>query len=111
MGKIENYRQYIKQILSKYGNYKYSYGEVETQAIFDTEGDHYQIVNVGWENKKRVYGCSIHLDLKGEKIWIQHNSTDIDIGEELVNLGVKKEDIIIGFHPPYLRQFTDYAVN
>lgn len=110
MVQVEKYRECVKQLLSKYASYKYSYGDVETQAVFDTERDHYQIVNIGWEQKRRVYGCSMHIDIKDGKVWIQQNSTDIDIAEELVELGVPKLDIVLGFHPPYMRQFTDYAV-
>jgi XisI protein len=110
MASVENYRECVKKLLSKYASYKYSYGEVETQTVFDTERDHYQIVNVGWEQKHRVYGCSIHIDIKDGKVWIQWNGTDIDIGEELAELGVPKHHIVIGFHPPYMRQLTEYAV-
>lgn len=109
MAQVEKYRDCVKQLLSKYASYKYSYGEVETQAIFDTERDHYQIVNVGWEQKRRVYGCSMHIDIKDGFVWIQQNSTDIDIARELVELGVPKHDIVLGFHTPYMRQFTEYA--
>lgn len=110
MVQVEKYRECVKKLLSKYASYKYSYGDVETQAVFDTERDHYQIVNIGWEQKRRVYGCSMHIDIKDGKVWIQQNSTDIDIAEELVELGVPKLDIVLGFHTPYMRQFTDYAV-
>ncbi|EDX77518.1 XisI protein [Coleofasciculus chthonoplastes PCC 7420] len=58
-----------------------------------------------------MYGCFIHLDIKDNKIWIQQNVTEIDIGQELVDLGVLKEDIVVGFHPPYMRQFTEFAVS
>jgi hypothetical protein len=43
--------------------------------------------------------------------WIQHNSTDVDLAEELLELGVPQEDIVLGFQPVYLRQYTDYAVS
>ncbi len=39
------------------------------------------------------------------------NVTEIDIGQELVNLGVPKSDIVVGFHLPYMRQFTEFAVS
>ncbi len=110
MASIEDYRIHIKQLLTKYGSYSYRYGEVESQTLFDTDHDHYQLVRVGWENKQRVYGCVLHLDIKDGKVWIQWNSSDIDIGEELVALGVPKQDIVIGFQPEYLRQYSEYAV-
>lgn len=111
MEKVEKYRNCIKKILTEYASYKPSYGEVEVQVSFDSEHDHYQVVRVGWDNKQRVYGCPMHLDIKDGKIWIQQNGTEIDLGQELVNLGVLKEDIVVGFHPPYLRQFTEFAVS
>ncbi len=110
MGKLENYRVYIQQLLRKYGSYKSRYGDFETEMIFDTERDHYQLVHVGWEDNTRVYGCAMHLDIKDDKIWIQWNGTEIDIADELVEMGVPKHDIVLGFHPPNLRKFTEYAV-
>ncbi|HAG80888.1 MAG TPA: XisI protein, partial [Cyanobacteria bacterium UBA12227] len=44
-------------------------------------------------------------------IWIQHNMTELDIAQELVRLGVPKEDIVLGLHSPFMRQFTEYAVS
>ncbi|MGB3403955.1 MAG: element excision factor XisI family protein [Microcoleaceae cyanobacterium] len=32
------------------------------------------------------------------------------MGEELVLMGVPKEDIILGLHPPYKRPYTGYGV-
>ncbi len=61
MAKLDEYRKIIKTILYQYASYKNSYGEIENQVIFDSEHDHYQLVRVGWENKKRIYNCSIHF--------------------------------------------------
>ncbi|KOR32881.1 fatty-acid oxidation protein subunit alpha [Achromatium sp. WMS3] len=111
MDRLAKYRSCILQIIDKYGSYQPSYGDVEVQTICDEKKDHYQIVNVGWHNNKRIYGCSLHIDIKNNKIWIQHNSTERRIANELLELGVQKEDIILGFHTPYMRQFSDYAVS
>lgn len=80
------------------------------QTIFDTVHDHYQLIYVGWDKGKRVYGPVIHLDIKNEKIWLQWNGTEDDIAADLVEMGVPKQDIVLGFHSPYMRQFTDFAV-
>ena len=108
--KIYNYRTIIKQILSQHASYEPSHGEIEMQTIFDTEQDRYQILAIGWNKEKRIYGCSMHLDIKLGKIWIQANNTEIDIAEALVAQGVPKEDIVIGLQPAYLRQYTGYAI-
>ena len=57
-----------------------------------------------------MYGGVLHLDIKNAKIWIQHNGTEIDIADELVKLGVPKEDIVLAFHEPLMRQYTGFAV-
>jgi XisI protein len=41
------------------------------------------------------------FDIKDGKIWIQRNMTEADLGQELVEMGVPKEDIVLGLHPPY----------
>jgi hypothetical protein len=110
---VEQYRQYICQLLSEraqraanqYRNDK----EYEVQAIFDTEHDHYQLLYVGWRNNHRQFGCILHLDIKQGKIWIQHDGTEIGIANQLVELGVPKQDIILAFHEPEIRQYTDFG--
>ena len=83
---------------------------IESQVIYDTENDHYQIVDVGWQELQRIYDCYVHIDIKDGKIWIQHNMTEIDLGQELVSKCVPPSDIILGLHPPYKRPYTNYGV-
>ena len=111
MDKLEKYRSYVTELIDKYGNYRPACGDIETQKVCDEKNDHYQVVSVGWHDNRRVYGCSLHIDIKNNKIWIQHNGTDRSIADELTELGVQKEDIVLGFHTPYMRQFTDYATS
>lgn len=110
MDKIKKYRQIVQEVLSKYGSFKGIPREVETQVIFDTVRDHYQIVNVGWRELDRTYGCPIHIDIKDGKLWIQQNLTDYDFIGEMVEKGIPKEDIVLAFHPPYKRPYTGFAV-
>lgn len=110
MDSLSQYRAIVQTILGEYSARR-STTEIESQCIFDLQRDHYQIVNVGWENQHRVYGCVIHLDIKNGKIWLQYNGTEIDIAQELVDRGVAKSDIVLGFQPPYRRSLTEYAVS
>ena len=80
------------------------------ELIFDTERDHYQWMNVGWEHLNRVYMTVIHFDIKNGKIWLQQNLTEENPAEDLVKMGVPREDIVLGLHPPYKRPYTDYGV-
>ena len=110
MDKLTDYRLKIKELLTKYHILcKPSYGEVEVEKIFDTQDDHYQIISIGWNQQKRIYHPIMHLDIKNNKIWIQQNTTEIDIALELLEMGVSKEDIVIGFHTPKMRQLSGFA--
>jgi hypothetical protein len=96
--------------LREHSEFKSSNEDVEAQLIFDLERDRYQLVHAGWSNKRRVYGCVLHLDIKNDKIWIQHDGTEGGVTDELVNRGVSKQDIVLAFQSPFKRQFTEYAV-
>jgi hypothetical protein len=65
---------------------------------------------VGWNGFERIYYSIIHFDIKNNKIWIQQNNTETDLAQELVNMGVPKEDIVFGLQPPYKRPYTGYGV-
>lgn len=110
MDKLTKYRTCIQQILKQYAGYSPSNDEIETVVITDTEHDHYQLIHIGWNRNRRVHGCVFHIDIKQGKVWIQYNGTDRHIAEELVELGIPKDDIVLGFQTPYRRQFTKYAV-
>ena len=69
----------------------------------------HQLLYVGWRGNKRDFGCILHLDIKQGKIWIQHDGTEIGIANQLVEMGVPKQDIVLAFHEPEIRQFTDFG--
>jgi len=66
------------------------FDELETQIILDRKNDHYQLFQLGWQDQKRLFDVSIHIDIKNGKVWIQRNSTDIDIANELVERVFRK---------------------
>jgi hypothetical protein len=110
MANLEAYRTSIEKLITEYSHYKLPYGDVQCHKIFDRENDHYQLLNMGWHGYKRIFGCVLHLDIIDGKIWIQHDGTDIGIADELVALGVSKQDIVLAFHAPSMRKYTEFAV-
>lgn len=107
-----NYTQLVQDILKEHYSYHVKDETTESQLILDTERHHYQILHVGWvENgARRVYGCTIHIDIKENKIWIQQDMTEVGVANELVAAGVPKDDIVLAFKAPYKRKFTGFAV-
>ena len=110
MDKVATYRQYIKEIILGHSDYQRELEEFETQLLFDDEQGYYYLMRVGWDGLRRIHACLIHVDLKGEKIWIQRDGIEEGITQEFLARGVPKQDIVQAFHAPYKRKFTDYAV-
>ncbi len=109
MDNVTLYRSYIHDLLSEYGQYRPSYGQVDVEQISDLAHDHYQLLTVGWNGYERIHGCVFHIDIKDGKIWIQHDGTEEGIAHRLVERGVPKTDIVLAFHVPFRRQFTEFA--
>src|SRR5262245_12860403 len=100
----------IQEIVREYRAYKPSYGEVEIEKMFlPAQGD-YQLISVGWHGQHRIHGCPLHVDVKGGKIWIQHDGTEEGIANRLVAAGGPREDIVLAFQSPFKRKFSDFAV-
>ena len=109
MDRLAQYRTHIQELLRRYASEDVNSDGVEVQLLFDTERDHYQWMNVGWEGFTRVYRSIVHFDIKDGKVWLQQNLTDENPAEDLIEAGVPREDIVLGLQPPYKRQFTDYG--
>ena len=63
MERIERYRQAIRQLLTTHAKpeQRAIKSEIECQLIFDTEHDHYQLLDIGWDDLKRIYHCFIRV--------------------------------------------------
>jgi hypothetical protein len=109
MDRLNHYRQSIRQLLNQYAT-AWQEKDIETQLIFDSERDHYLLLRVGWEGDKRVNYAVLQFDIKDDKIWIQENTTDIEIDKELEEMGISKKEIVVGFHHPSMREYSDYAI-
>jgi hypothetical protein len=111
MDKLATYRQFIRQMLTEYAQPNSLVNDLKNQLIFDTEREHYQLADIGWDKGRRVFGVLIHIDIKDGKIWLQYNGTEEHIAERLVEMGVPTHDIVLGFHSEFKRQFSKYAVS
>jgi hypothetical protein len=111
MDKLAKYQSILQDLLLEYAQIKPAYGEFDVEVSFDTERHHYQIWHMGWLQKRWVHHCPMHFAIRNEKIWLLANSTEHDLAEELIERGVPKQDIVLGFQPEYIRELTGYAVS
>ena len=110
MDKLVRYRELIRKELEGYAAWTKPTNELRCEVVFDPALDHFELIEVGWENNRRIHTVLFHIDIIDGKVWIQHDATDRPIARELIRVGIPKEDIVLGFHPADVRQHTGYAV-
>jgi XisI protein len=110
MDTLESNRHIIQSLLTTYAAIPIANGQIDCYTVFDTKQDHYMVMNVGWDGHRRVYGCVLHLDIKQGKISIEQNMTEMRVAQELVERGVLKDDIVLGFQSPEMQEYTGYGV-
>jgi hypothetical protein len=112
MDKVTQYKQIVRDLI----DYVYSLcplsDEVEVQRITDDVNGHYLLYSVGWQGHDWVYGSFVHIDVRDNgRVWLQHDGTDLRIADELVERGIPKNNIVVGFQPPNIRPLMqDFAV-
>ncbi len=109
MDKLNRYREILRHIVHEYGKHKPRNGQIEVEIVIDPERDHYEVQHIGWQGVRRILGSVIHLDIIDGKVWIQHDGTNRPVADALLEAGVPHEDIVLGFHPPEVRQYTEFA--
>ena len=110
MDSLNAIRDIIEKTLHKHAEIPYSVGDIQAQTVFDRTRDHYLLVSVGWGKQCRVYGTVAHIDLVGDKIWVQKDGTEEGLAHQLVQAGIPKDKIVLGYRIPEIRKHTGYAV-
>ena len=111
MDNLNKYREIITQVLAEYAKLPYAYGDLERRFVISEDHNTYLLLTLGWQQDQRVHGCLIHVEIKNHKIWIQRDGTEDGITDELVAAGIPKKEIVLAFHPPEVRQYTEFAVS
>ena len=129
MDRLEFYRETIEKVLRGHAEIPYSYGKIDEYLIVDRDRNHFLLLDVGWQQKRRVHGCLTHVQIidgkmslglariatamlpsLSAKIWIQRDGIEDGVTEELVEAGIPKSDIVLGFIPEEVRVHTGYAI-
>jgi hypothetical protein len=103
-------KQTIINVLQDYIDFLGNDPNTQSQLVIDGEHDHYLLVETGWQNKRRIYGTLIHIDIIDQKIWIQQDGTEEGIANELVKLGISPNQIVLAYKSPERRKITEFAV-
>ncbi|PDW01184.1 XisI protein [Candidatus Viridilinea mediisalina] len=110
MDTVTHYQEIIQRVLLSYTETPYAHGNIQCKPVFDTTRNSFMLITEGWDGVRRIHGCLVHIEIINEKIWVQRDDTDRGITYDLVESGIPKDQIVLGFQEPGVRQFTGYAV-
>ncbi|MEB3212878.1 MAG: XisI protein [Leptolyngbyaceae bacterium] len=108
---LTTYQSIIQQLFNSYIEFLGETDDIQLETIIDAQNHHYLLVEVGWQNGRRIYGTLLHIDIIDQKLWIQQDGTEEGIADELVTLGIPKHQIVLGFKPSDRRRVTEFAVS
>ena len=103
-----NYAAIAKQVLTNYAAF-WAQAGIALQPVFDDEHRTYLLLKFGWRGKTYLHSATVHLEIRDCQIWIQNDHTEAGIATDLLEAGVPREDIVLGFRPPELRQYTGFG--
>jgi hypothetical protein len=111
MDKELRYKKIVKEILSRYVEID---REQPTEGIdyflvADEDQGHFIWTSLGWSKGKRTRYVHAHLRVKDGKVWIETDLTEQGIATDLLVAGVPKDDIVLAFHEPSMRQFSEFS--
>jgi XisI protein len=107
------YQNAIVELLNEYQSYLSNATLQEKDDRFkvltDEQHHHYQLLVSGWKADKYRFKVLFHLDIINNKVWLQQNDTEFFIADELMEKGVAREDIVLGFLPVRDRAYSGFA--
>jgi XisI protein len=111
MEKMRKYRHLVRQILEGRTKVSDSFPNegIERVLILDDDRGHYMQMRIGWQGHKRVKWMTVYIRVKDDKIWIEQDLTENGFTSDLLEADVPNEDIVLAFHAPDMRPYTEFA--
>lgn len=109
--KVKHYQSILRQIFEYYNEIltRHPQPDKETVVVIDDDGGHYILHTIGWEEDDRIWDTPLYVRLRDDKIWVEIDWMSDAIVDHLLEAGVPKEDIVLAFHHPSMRPYTEFA--
>ncbi|NJL10214.1 MAG: XisI protein [Calothrix sp. SM1_7_51] len=108
MDKLKTYRTIIKEVLTRYYELDLSQPSpgIEPVLALDDVREHYFWALFGWNQNQRTCGSTVYIRIKDGKVWVEEDLTEDGVTNNLLEAGIPKHDIVLGFQHPFLAGFN-----
>jgi XisI protein len=108
---LNHWRRTIKKALAEVAAIPFPEAvTMSAKTVFDEAADVYAVLVEGWQGVRRLHGCLVHVEIKGDKIWVQQDGTEDGVVADLLTAGIPKDCIVLGFKSPQSRALGQFAV-
>lgn len=99
MDTLLRHRKIVKQVIETYAQLRPSHGDIRLDVLFDEERDRYALMQVGWDQGRRIRGNLIYITLDSDRVYIEYDGLEHGIIEDLIARGIAKERIVLTYLP------------
>jgi len=112
MERIIEYQKIIRGVIADYAEVLTGppLPKFEVALALDDEHSQYVLRRVGWSAQEHYNIYGLHVMLRNGKIWIEEDMTEDGIVNKLLARGVPREDIVLGFQPPFMRSQAEFSL-
>lgn len=107
---VENLRGAIAGVFRAWEEFPGAISKFTITGVMDTAKDRYTLMHVDFENGRYKSHLLAHLEIRDGKIWILTDNTEEGLATELVEAGIPKASIVLGYYPPVMREMGEFAV-
>lgn len=110
MDSLIKYKEIASKIVTLIANKASNLENFEAILSIDSARGQYLVMSDGWDGIERNYSTIVHIEVKKDaKVWLRIDATDLEIGKELINEGVLASDLVLAFHSPQMRKYSNYS--
>ncbi len=111
MDKITKYKQLIQKEMEYQASIRIAnIPDVPSKLFIGENKQFFTLYFIGWQGKEYIHNHLFNIEIIGDKVWIHEDATDICIADKLVERGIAKEDIVLGYIPKYARTIEGFAL-
>lgn len=101
------YREILITVLETWSQWGAPSRTIEATVVIDREADTYMLLQTGWQRDRRVHTVVFHARLRDGYVWIEWDGTHPALTLELLEQGIPRDHLVLGWQPPSVSQGQD----
>ena len=110
MEDVKSLREAIADVFAEWEKLPRMPSDWKIVGVQDTYQDRYTLQHVSFAKEQYDTDLLAYLEIRDGKIWILTDNTEEGIATELVAVGIPKDQIVLAFYEPAIREIGEFAV-